>query len=59
MAQAIKRLYPEIKLAIGPSIDNGFYYDFDTEKPFSEEDLIKIEDEMKKNNKRRFTTRKI
>ena len=34
MAQAIKRLYPEIKLAIGPSIDNGFYYDFDTEKPF-------------------------
>ena len=48
MAQAIKRLYPEIKLAIGPSIDNGFYYDFDTEKQFSEEDLIKIEDEMKK-----------
>ena len=48
MAQAIKRLYPEIKLAIGPSIDNGFYYDFDTEKPFSEEDLIKIEEEMKK-----------
>lgn len=48
MAQAIKRLYPEIKLAIGPSIDNGFYYDFDTEKPFSEEDLNKIEDEMKK-----------
>ena len=48
MAQAIKRLYPEIKLAIGPSIDNGFYYDFDTENPFSEEDLIKIEDEMKK-----------
>ena len=48
MAQAIKRLYPEIKLAIGPSIDNGFYYDFDTEKPFSEEDLIKIEDGMKK-----------
>lgn len=48
MAQAIKRLYPEIKLAIGPSIDNGFYYDFDTEKPFSEEDLIEIEDEMKK-----------
>ena len=48
MAQTIKRLYPEIKLAIGPSIDSGFYYDFDTEKPFSEEDLIKIEDEMKK-----------
>lgn len=48
MAQAIKRLYPEIKLAIGPSIDNGFYYDFDTEKPFSEADLIMIEEEMKK-----------
>ncbi len=48
MAQAIKRLYPGIKLAIGPSIDNGFYYDFDTEKPFSEEDLAKIEEEMKK-----------
>ena len=48
MAQAIKRLYPEIKLAIGPSTKTGFYYDFDTEKPFSEEDLIKIEDEMKK-----------
>ena len=48
MAQAIKRLYPEIKLAIGPSIDNGFYYDFDVEKPFTEEDLVKIENEMKK-----------
>ena len=34
MAQAIKRLFPQIKLAIGPAIDNGFYYDFDTEKPF-------------------------
>ncbi len=48
MAQAIKRLFPDVKLAIGPAIDHGFYYDFDTEKPFSEEDLIKIEDEMKK-----------
>ena len=48
MAQAIKRLFPDVKLAIGPTIDHGFYYDFDTEKPFSEEDLIKIEDEMKK-----------
>jgi len=48
MAQAVKRLYPDIKLAIGPSIDTGFYYDFDTEKPFSVEELEKIEEEMKK-----------
>ena len=48
MAQAIKRLYPETKLAIGPSIENGFYYDLDREKPFVAEDLEKIEKEMKK-----------
>ena len=48
LAQAVKRLFPEAKLAIGPSIENGFYYDFDVEKPFSEEDLTKIEEEMKK-----------
>ena len=48
LAQAVKRLFPEAKLAIGPSIENGFYYDFDVEKPFSEEDLVKIEEEMKK-----------
>ena len=48
LAQAVKRLYPQIKLAIGPSIDNGFYYDFDTDKPFSEEDLSNLEAEMKK-----------
>lgn len=48
MAQAVKRLFPEAKLAIGPSIDNGFYYDFDVEKPFSEEDKTNIEAEMKK-----------
>ena len=48
MAQAIKRLFPEVKLAIGPSIDEGFYYDFDTENPFTEEDKQKIEEEMKK-----------
>ena len=48
MAQAIKRLYPEMKLAIGPSIDNGFYYDFDTEKAFTPEMLETIEVEMKK-----------
>ncbi|MBE6008880.1 MAG: threonine--tRNA ligase, partial [Lachnospiraceae bacterium] len=48
MAQAIKRLYPETKLAIGPSIADGFYYDFDRETPFTPEDLGKIEAEMKK-----------
>ncbi|MCL2636735.1 MAG: threonine--tRNA ligase [Oscillospiraceae bacterium] len=48
LAQAVKRLYPEAKLAIGPAIDDGFYYDFDVEKPFTQEDLEKIEVEMKK-----------
>ncbi|MCR4751110.1 MAG: threonine--tRNA ligase [Eubacterium sp.] len=48
MAQAIKRLYPEAKLAIGPSIENGFYYDIDREGGFTPEDLDKIEAEMKK-----------
>ena len=48
MAQAIKRINPEIKLAIGPAIDEGFYYDFDVEKHFSDEDKLKIEEEMKK-----------
>ncbi|MCR5082025.1 MAG: TGS domain-containing protein, partial [Parasporobacterium sp.] len=47
LAEAVKRLYPDAKLAIGPSIDTGFYYDFDT-PPFSREDLDKIEAEMKK-----------
>ena len=48
MAQAIKRLYPSTKLAIGPAIDEGFYYDFDKETPFTEEDKEKIEAEKKK-----------
>ena len=48
MAQAVKRLFPSTKLAIGPAIENGFYYDFDVEKPFSPEDLSAIEAEMKK-----------
>ena len=48
MAQAVKRLFPNVKLAIGPAIDEGFYYDFDVEKPFTEEDKTKIEEEMKK-----------
>ncbi|MBO4242078.1 MAG: threonine--tRNA ligase, partial [Clostridiales bacterium] len=48
MAQAVKRLWPETKLAIGPAIDDGFYYDFDRDEAFSEADLKKIEEEMKK-----------
>ena len=48
MAQAVKRLFPDTKLAIGPAIDNGFYYDFDSEHSFTTEDLEKIEAEMKK-----------
>lgn len=48
MAQAIKNLWPDTKLAIGPAIDNGFYYDFDSEHKFSEEDFLKIQKEMKK-----------
>ena len=48
MAQAVKKLFPDAKLAIGPSIENGFYYDFDVEKPFSDSDLQAIEEEMKK-----------
>ena len=48
LAQAVKRLFPNTKLAIGPAIDNGFYYDFDTEEPFTAETLPKLEAEMKK-----------
>ena len=48
MAQAVKRLYPQAKFAIGPAIKEGFYYDFDVEKPFTPEDIEKIEAEMKK-----------
>ena len=48
MAQAVKRLWPEVKLAIGPSIDNGFYYDFDAPFNFTQENLDAIEAEMKK-----------
>ena len=48
MAQAIKRLYPEVKLAIGPAIENGFYYDLDAPFSFSPEDFEKIEEEMRK-----------
>ena len=48
LAQAVKHLYPEVHFAIGPAIDNGFYYDFDRDEPFTQEDLDKIEKEMKK-----------
>ena len=48
MAQAVKRLYPSVKLAIGPAVDDGFYYDFDIDEKFTPDDLTKIEDEMKK-----------
>lgn len=48
MAQAVKRLFPDVKFAIGPAIDEGFYYDFDVEKPFTDEDKANIEAEMKK-----------
>lgn len=48
LAQAVKRLYKNVKLAIGPSIENGFYYDFDIDEPFTSEDLKKIEREMAK-----------
>lgn len=47
LAQAVKRLFPNAKFAIGPAIDDGFYYDFDVEKPFTTEDIEKIEKEMK------------
>lgn len=48
MAQAVKQLFPDVKLAIGPAIDNGFYYDFDVDRPFTPEDLEAIEKEMRK-----------
>ncbi len=48
LAQAMKRLHPQVKLAIGPSIDNGFYYDFDTPEPFTEGQLAELEAEMRK-----------
>lgn len=46
LAQAVMRLYPQTRFTIGPAVDNGFYYDFDVEKPFTQEDLEKIEKEM-------------
>lgn len=48
LAQAVKRLFPQAKLAIGPAVDDGFYYDFDIDQKFTPDDLVKIEGEMKK-----------
>jgi threonyl-tRNA synthetase len=48
LAQAVKRIYPEAKLAIGPATDSGFYYDFDVPKPFTQDDIEKIEEEMRR-----------
>ena len=48
LAQAVKRLYPEAKLAIGPAIEDGFYYDFDVSEPFTPEMLEALEAEMRK-----------
>lgn len=48
LAQAVKNIYPTVKLAIGPSIENGFYYDFDLEHKFTDQDLLKLQKEMKK-----------
>ena len=47
MAAAVQKLYPDVKFAGGPAIENGFYYDFDTEHRFSEDDFAKIEKEMR------------
>ncbi len=55
LAHAVKRLYPEAKLAIGPSIDRGYYYDFDLDEKFKQEDLVKIEKEMKKISSEKLT----
>ncbi|MFA4854810.1 MAG: threonine--tRNA ligase [Candidatus Omnitrophota bacterium] len=48
MAEAVKKLWPEAKLAIGPAIEDGFYYDFDKKEPFTDQDLLRIEKEMQK-----------
>ena len=48
LAHAVKRLYPQTRLAIGPAIESGFYYDFDRAEPFTMDELARIEDEMKK-----------
>ncbi len=60
MAQAVKRLFPNVKVAIGPAIEHGFYYDFDKEIPFTEDDLLRIEEEMQRIiNEKFFFERKV
>src|SRR5918996_3749899 len=61
LAQAVLRLYPEAKYSIGPPIENGFYYDFDVEKPFTPEDLERIEKEMRSivKENQRFVRREV
>lgn len=59
LAQAVKNLYPDVKLAIGPAIDSGFYYDFDTSAPFNAEDLEKITAEMKRLVKEKYKMERI
>src|SRR5690242_19256362 len=48
LAEAVRRLYPGVKIAIGPAIENGFYYDFDFPEPIAEEDLARIEEELRR-----------
>ncbi len=59
LAQSVKRLFPKVKLGIGPAIENGFYYDFDKKEPFTPEDLKKIEKEMKKIIKENYSFKKL
>ncbi len=59
MAQAVKELFPEAKVTIGPAIENGFYYDFDTTRPFTPQDLEKIEDRMREIIKSRLPFRRV
>src|SRR5574341_1165119 len=54
MAQAVKRLFPQVKITIGPAIETGFFYDFDVDHAFSNEDLSRIEEEMQKIVKENF-----
>ena len=58
MAQAVKRLYPDVKFGVGPAIENGFYYDTDTSDPITDEDLGKIETEMMSIVKEKSSDRK-
>jgi len=54
MAQAVQEIYPDVKVTIGPAIENGFYYDFDKEIPFTDADLVKIEAKMKELSKQKL-----